>query len=55
MLDPAMASDGETFRVARQMFEGLVGAKPGTTDAEPLLATKWETSEDGKSLHLHAA
>ncbi|HZA03474.1 MAG TPA: hypothetical protein VE617_02850, partial [Propionibacteriaceae bacterium] len=25
MLDPALASDGETFRVARQMFEGLVG------------------------------
>lgn len=22
MLDPAMASDGETFRIARQQFEG---------------------------------
>ena len=43
MLDPALASDGETFRVARQMFEGLVGAAPGTTDVEPLLATEWET------------
>ena len=49
MLDPALASDGETFRVARQMFEGLVGAAPGTTDVEPLLATEWETAEDGKS------
>ena len=49
MLDPALASDGETFRVARQMFEGLVGAAPGTTDVEPLLATKWESAADGKS------
>ena len=49
MLDPAMASDGETFRVARQMFEGLVGAAPGTTDVEPLLATEWESAADGKS------
>ena len=49
MLDPALASDGETFRVSRQLFEGLVGAAPGTTDVEPLLATKWETAEDGKS------
>src|SRR5918998_1552501 len=49
MLDPALASDGETFRVARQMFEGLVGAAPGTTDVEPLLATEWESAPDGKS------
>ncbi len=49
MLDPAMASDGETFRPARQIFEGLVGTKPGTTDLEPLLATEWKTSEDGLS------
>ena len=49
MLDPAMASDGETFRIARQQFEGLVSAKPGTTELEPLLATEWTSSEDGKS------
>jgi peptide/nickel transport system substrate-binding protein len=49
MLDPAMASDGETFRISRQIFEGLVGATPGTTDIEPLLATKWTPSADGKS------
>jgi peptide/nickel transport system substrate-binding protein len=49
MLDPALASDGETFRPARQMFEGLVGAAPGTTDVEPLLATAWESAPDGKS------
>ncbi len=49
MLDPAFASDGETFRVARQIFEGLVGTEPGTADAAPLLATDWTTSEDGLS------
>jgi peptide/nickel transport system substrate-binding protein len=47
LLDPAFASDGETFRVARQIFEGLVGTEPGTADPAPLLATEWETSEDG--------
>jgi peptide/nickel transport system substrate-binding protein len=49
MLDPALASDGETFRPARQMFEGLVGTTPGTTDLEPVLATAWKPSADGKS------
>ncbi len=47
MLDPAFASDGETFRVARQVFEGLVGTKPGTADPAPLLAKSWKTSDDG--------
>jgi peptide/nickel transport system substrate-binding protein len=49
LLDPAFASDGETFRVARQIFEGLVGTKPGTADPAPLLAESWESSEDGLS------
>jgi len=46
-LDPALANDGETFRVARQIFEGLVGTKPGTPDPAPLLAESWDVSEDG--------
>lgn len=46
-LDPAFASDGETFRIARQIFEGLVGVEPGTADPAPLLAESWEQSEDG--------
>ena len=37
-LDPAMANDGETFRVSRQIFEGLVGVEPGTADPSPGLA-----------------
>ena len=49
MFDPAFASDGETFRVARQMYEGLVGTEPGTADPAPLLAKSWTQSEDGLS------
>ena len=48
-LDPTFASDGETFRVSRQIFEGLVSTKPGTTELAPGLATKWDASEDGLS------
>ncbi|WJM15404.1 ABC transporter substrate-binding protein [Microbacterium arborescens] len=46
-LDPAFAQDGETFRVSRQIFEGLVGTEPGTADPAPLLAESWESSDDG--------
>ncbi|MGI8433669.1 MAG: ABC transporter substrate-binding protein [Nocardioidaceae bacterium] len=48
-LDPFFASDGESFRPARQIFEGLVGTKPGTADPAPLLATDWATASDGLS------
>ncbi|MFJ4224227.1 ABC transporter substrate-binding protein [Microbacterium sp. NPDC089695] len=48
-LDPAFAQDGETFRVSRQIFEGLVGTEPGTADPAPLLAESWESSDDGMS------
>jgi peptide/nickel transport system substrate-binding protein len=48
-LDPAFASDGESFRVTRQIFEGLVGTKPGTADPAPLLAEKWTKSKDAKT------
>ena len=46
-LDPVFVSDGESFRVARQIFEGLVGTVPGTADPAPLLAKDWTVSEDG--------
>src|SRR5689334_14161547 len=46
MFDPLYATDGETFRVVRQMNEGLVGFKPGTADVEPALAQSWESSSD---------
>jgi peptide/nickel transport system substrate-binding protein len=47
MFDPMYATDGETFRVVRQMNEGLTGFKPGTADVEPALAKSWEKSSDG--------
>jgi len=48
-LDPAFASDGETFRISRNIFEGLIGVEPGTADPAPLLAEEWTTSDDGLS------
>ncbi|MBG6084868.1 ABC transporter substrate-binding protein [Zhihengliuella flava] len=48
-LDPAFASDGESFRVSRQIFEGLIGVEAGSADPEPLLAESWEQSDDGLS------
>ena len=48
-LDPALASDGETFRVTEQMYEGLVALKPGTTKVIPKLATKWKSTNRGKT------
>jgi peptide/nickel transport system substrate-binding protein len=47
ILDGAYVSDGESLRALRQIFEGLVNTKPGTTEIIPWLAESWETSEDG--------
>jgi peptide/nickel transport system substrate-binding protein len=49
LFDPFYATDGETFRVTRQMMEGLVGIKPGTAEIQPELAKTWEPSADGKT------
>lgn len=48
-LDPAFAQDGESFRVSRNIFEGLIGVEAGTADPAPLLAEDWASSEDGMS------
>ena len=45
--DPFFATDGETFRVVREMMEGLVSFKPGTADIAPGLAESWTHSDDG--------
>jgi len=47
ILDPALASDGESLRVSEQIFETLVTTAPGTTDIVPQLAREWTASEDG--------
>jgi peptide/nickel transport system substrate-binding protein len=48
-LDGALTSDGESLRAINQMFEGLVGLKPGTTEVVPVLATSWTASPDSTS------
>jgi peptide/nickel transport system substrate-binding protein len=48
-LDPALVSDGESFRIARQIFDTLVQLKPGTTTLQPALARTWRPSRDGKT------
>ncbi len=45
--DPFYASDGETFRISRQIFENLIGVAPGTADLQPELAESWEPDESG--------
>ena len=45
-LDPALSGDNETFRITRQIFEGLVGVDGETGAAVPSLATQWISSPD---------
>jgi peptide/nickel transport system substrate-binding protein len=47
LFDPFYATDGETFRVSRQIFEGLVSFAPGTADVAPGLAKSYDSSPDG--------
>ncbi|OFI40065.1 ABC transporter substrate-binding protein [Arthrobacter sp. SW1] len=48
-LDPALINDSESYRVTRQVMEGLVGIDPSTGQLAPLLATEWSEGEDGLS------
>src|SRR6476646_3108852 len=45
LLDPSLGSDGTSLRVTYQIFEGLVGNKPGTLLIQPALATVWKASK----------
>lgn len=45
-LDPAVSGDNETFRITRQIFEGLIGVDRETGAAVPQLATDWISSPD---------
>jgi peptide/nickel transport system substrate-binding protein len=47
VLDGALISDGESGRVVIQIYEGLVGLKPGGTQVVPKLATSWKGSKNG--------
>ena len=49
VLDGPLVSDGESLRPIDQIFEGLVGLKPGSTKVVPALATKWVGAKNGLS------
>ncbi len=46
-LDPINTTDGESLRVTRQIFDGLLDFAPESTDLIPALATEIPTPEDG--------
>ncbi len=46
-LDPAVVTDGESFRVTNQGCESLLAYDGETTNVIPSLATDWESNEDG--------
>lgn len=45
-LDPAISGDNETFRITRQIYEGLIGVDRETGVPIPMLATDWIVSPD---------
>ncbi|GIE34144.1 ABC transporter substrate-binding protein [Actinoplanes italicus] len=47
VLDPSLASDGESLRVARQIFETLVRPEEGGTKPSPGLAESWTPDAAG--------
>ncbi|MFL6058700.1 MAG: ABC transporter substrate-binding protein [Rubrobacteraceae bacterium] len=46
-LDPVNTTDGESLRVTRQIFDGLLDFAPESTDVIPALATEIPEPEDG--------
>ena len=52
-LDPGDVMDNESMERMDNIFECLVGFKPGTTEIQPWLATSWEISSDGKEIIFH--
>jgi peptide/nickel transport system substrate-binding protein len=52
-LDPGDVWDNESMERMDNVFECLVGFKPGTTEIQPWLAISWEISSDGKEIIFH--
>lgn len=46
-LDPAIVTDGESLKIAHQVFDSLLEYKPGTSEVQASLADSWEVSADG--------
>ncbi len=53
-LDPALISDGESFRILIQVYEPLVDLKPGSaTEIQGVLAESWEGDPAGTEYTFH--
>jgi peptide/nickel transport system substrate-binding protein len=53
-LDAILIQDGESFRIAQQIYETLVRLKAGSTnELEPDLAKSWDLSADGLTWTFH--
>ena len=46
-LDPITVTDGESFKVTKNVFDTLVNFGEQDTEIEPALATEWTAAEDG--------
>ncbi|WP_042479012.1 ABC transporter substrate-binding protein [Bacillus ndiopicus] len=46
-LDPAIVTDGESYKVTQNLFETLLNFGEEDTTIHPGLATEWDISEDG--------
>ena len=53
LLDPGQITDAESLYVTRQLYDGLMKFKPGSTEVEPGLAKSYEVSEDGLTYTFH--
>src|SRR5215831_18552903 len=47
VLEPGAALEGTSPLIARQVFDTLVAWRDGSTEIEPALATRWNSSRDG--------
>ena len=48
-LDPAYETDGNSFMICDNIFEGLVAYQDESTALEPGLAESWTIAPDGKT------
>lgn len=48
-LDGAFASDAQSWRAIRQVFEGLVTSQSSSAAPQPLLATSWQATNGGQT------
>jgi hypothetical protein len=55
LLDPSLVSDGESIRVARQIFEGPRWRPARRTKIVPKLATSWSGQQEQADLDVQAA